>query len=79
MNEGSQAVIRANESGCYLVAIYRFHRWTGVGGDSVTGGRRTTLLNACGVSVCSQNVVIRSELVGGHEKRLKEMTWNCWS
>jgi len=50
-----------------------------VGGDSLTGGRRTALLNTSGVSTWSQNVVIRSEVVGGHEKRLKEMTWNCWS
>jgi hypothetical protein len=59
--------------------IYGFRRWAGVGGDSLTGGRRTALLNTNGVSTWSQNVVLRSEVVGGHEKRLKEMTWNCWS
>lgn len=50
-----------------------------VGGDGLSGGRRTALLNTSGVSMWSHNVVIRSEVVGGHEKRLKEMTWNCWS
>jgi hypothetical protein len=67
MNEGSQALFRANESGCYLVA-HRFRRWAGVEGDSLTGGRRTALFNTSGMSMWSQNVMIRSEVIGGHEK-----------
>jgi hypothetical protein len=51
--------------------IYRFSRWAVVGGDSLTCGSRTALLNTSGVSMASQNVVIRSEVVGGCEKRLK--------
>jgi hypothetical protein len=59
--------------------IYRLRRWAVVGGDSLTGGRRTASLNTSGVCMWSQNVLIRSEVVGAHEKKLKEMTWNCWS
>jgi len=59
--------------------VYRLHRWAVVGGDSVTGGRRTASLNTSGVCMWSQNVLIRSDVVGAHEKKLKEMTWNCWS
>ena len=59
--------------------ICRFRRWEGVGGDSLTSGKRAALLNTNGVCMRSQNVIIRSEVVGGHEKRLKEMNWNCWS
>jgi hypothetical protein len=66
-------------SGVIWWPIYRFCRWAVVGGDSLTGGRRTASLNTSGVSMGSQNVVIRSEVVGGCEKRLKEMIWDGWS
>jgi hypothetical protein len=55
--------------GVFWWSIYRFYRWAGVGGDSLTGGRRTAVFNTNGVSMWSQNVVVRSEVVWGQGKR----------